>query len=121
MNKENLMFPQAFSRIKLLVVLLTLAVLSLSPAAEANDRRIFIHYDLNGGYFEQVAGDQWREFIGNGGMGDFLYFREVERTPEYVKLYDQSRALWIRIHANDSYILFPGSGGWKPLYRGRWN
>ena len=98
--------------------LLTSAALALAaPARAGADLRLtWVYSEHGGGRFENTIGSYWVEVSENARF----QFREVERTAAYVQLYDASRDTSVRLYDTVSYVRFPGSGGWQPLYRGYW-
>jgi hypothetical protein len=49
-----------------------------------------------------------------------FYFKEVERTADYVQLPDASRKISIRLYDQYLRIHYPGSGGWIKGQSGCW-
>src|SRR5262245_47576563 len=69
-----------------------------------------------GGTFERTRGDLW---IQNRINMNPAYFREVARTPEYVELYDDSRGMAVRLHADAMYYN-PDGRQWRGPHAGYW-
>jgi hypothetical protein len=83
-----------------------------------DERRRIWRYDVNGGgAFEHQRGRLWLELRRNGRP---IEYREVDRTPEYVELYDARRDLRVRIH-DDVYYSSERGRRWSAGAEGRWD
>ncbi len=76
-------------------------------------------YDVSGkrGWFEKVAGRRWLETTPDGGQ---YQFEELARTAGYVELFDRSRTMWLRLHADHVLWRQGKKPDWYRLYNGRW-
>jgi hypothetical protein len=82
-----------------------------------DDRRVWT-YDVNrGGSFEQQRGRRWLELRRNGPP---IAFIEVDRTEDYVELYDEGRDLYVRLHDDVYYSREGGRRHWQIVAEGRW-
>lgn len=66
---------------------------------------------------DQGGGGTWTETV-NGAAT--YHFRELERTNDYVKLYDDSRGVYIFLYATNSWIN-QGAAGTQFLRNGHWD
>jgi hypothetical protein len=114
------MFVERFSLFP--QVILVCVIIACSPLVYAqDDRQVWEHSD---GMFKDQGNGVWVETDRNGAI--LHKFLEVDRTSEFVQLYDSSRGYAIRLHGAAMYI----KGGKKPnikkfeeftrLYQGKW-
>jgi hypothetical protein len=71
-------------------------------------------FAYSGGSFSQQRDGTWVE---RNRTGEY-YFREVNRTPEHIELYDDDRGAGALLGMNAAY--YDDNGQWRLLYRGRW-
>ena len=79
-----------------------------------DDRTVWLHA---GGSFEKQRGDRWLEFRANG---DPIRWREVDRTRDFVELYDPNRDMYVRLH-DDAYYQRTRRTGWTRSTEGYWD
>ncbi len=97
------------------VASLMFACLIASPGM-AGDRDYWRHAQ---GHFENVI-DQGNVWIERGPSGQFQ-FVEVDRTLDYVLLYDQSRDCTVRLTIDSCWVKAPFTGDqFLRYYHGRW-
>ncbi len=101
-------------------LLLLAALLASVKSADAGgqDRNAWL-YKAKGqdGWFKKEAGKQWIEMTADGGM---LQFEEVARTPKYVEVFDKSRMMRVRLHADFAEFQEGEQREWTRLTTGRW-
>jgi hypothetical protein len=90
------------------LALATITILSLQAVALAVPLTTWVYEASGGGYFEYTGNGNWTEST----VTQRFYFKEVERTAEYVQLHDASRKISIRLHDQYLRMHYPGSGGW---------
>ena len=66
--------------------------------------------------FRQLEGRRWVEEASDGNY----YYREVERTPDYIQLIDPDRQASVRLYANAMYSHGPGDPNWYFGQPGHW-
>jgi hypothetical protein len=98
------------SVLALVACLLTMAFVSTASAVERN------YWRHSGGHFENTVGNTWVEKI------DYRTFRflEVERTAQYVELYDRTRDCTVRLFGDRCMVKFPGMPRFEEYCGGRW-
>jgi len=70
--------------------------------------------------FQRQSDGTWREFDERGGKDTFSW-KEVEATPEYVLLQDDSRKMQMRLRAAESeWRVTTGEQEWAPFRKGGW-
>jgi hypothetical protein len=78
-----------------------------------------------GGHFAKGTGEAWYEHNAEAEASrqGKWEFREVARAPEHVDLYDASRAVTVRLTADEMLARWDKDGKnaeWKPLQKGQW-
>jgi hypothetical protein len=107
----------------LVVALITLEAVAADPPpqkpAAAERRASWIYFSDAGkeGRIKKVNAFDWIENTTDGGQQRFV---EVGRTPEYVELFDRTRALWLRLHAANAEMRHGPNARWYGLYDGHW-
>ena len=89
----------------------------IAPARiDRSDRAKWVH---GAGYFELVAPMQWKEVRPDGSTAEFT---EVDRTTEYVELYDRSRDVGIRLYESHAPLRQPATEDeYRPFFKaGKW-
>jgi hypothetical protein len=88
------------------------------PRRNREDGRQVWTYGVDGGgRFEHMRGDRWVQV--RDVSGPPLYYRETNRTSDYVELYDQSRDLYVRLY-DDVLYQNPNGQGWGVGFQGNW-
>jgi hypothetical protein len=90
--------------------------------ARAQERTIFTYADneQRKGCFVHLQGIDWIELTGSG---DRFSFKEVDRAPGWIQLFDQSRGgVGVRLFADKSQWRTNQEtrGKWEPLWSGSW-
>lgn len=102
-------------------VLTVAAVVGRCAAEDPTDARSYWVYE--GGWFAKNKDGSWYE------LNELTYrkqekpskFKEMERTKEYVRLYDETRKVTVRIYAEYIAVLPNGpTSAWEKLHTGRW-
>lgn len=94
------------------------------PEKPKPDTRDYWRYA--GGHFAKGIGEAWYEHNPEAEQKSRTgkwEFREVARTPEHVDLYDASRAVTVRLTAEEMLAKWDKDGKeaeWKPLQNGQW-
>src|SRR5262249_24081846 len=79
-----------------------------------DDRTVWRH---GNGSFEKQRGNRWLEFRANGRP---IPWREVDRTRDFVELYDANRDMYVRLHDDACYQRTRRSG-WTISSEGGWD
>jgi hypothetical protein len=82
----------------------------------SDDRHMWSYSANGGGNFADQGNGRWVE---NTVNGQFV-FRETARTPDYVELLDDSRAMRARIYDDQLLSFGPGQTQWQLTYTGGW-
>jgi hypothetical protein len=94
------------------------SVTSPDALAGAQDRNAWLYKaDGKQGWFKKEDGKQWLETTADGGL---LAFEETARTPKYVELFDKSRIIRVRLHADFAEFREGDKREWSRLTTGRW-
>lgn len=93
------------------------------PEKPKPDTRDYWRYD--GGHFAKGTRDMWYEHNAEAEKSrqGKWEFREVARTPEHVELYDASRAVSVRLTADEMQARWDKDGKdaeWKVMQKGQW-
>ena len=106
------------------VTLLALCLLaSFSPASLADDNEDRSVWAYEGGWFSTKDGENWNELsfdIYNDNADKPLKFKELNRTKEYVEIYDASRKLSVRLSETKMEWKDDAQDEWNALHKGRW-
>jgi hypothetical protein len=88
------------------------------PSEGAQDRNAWL-YKASGkdGSFRKQTGKQWLETTGEGVE---IGFDEVERTDQFVELFDRGRMMWLRLYSDHAEWRQGENPRWNRLYPGRW-
>jgi hypothetical protein len=86
------------------------------PAPQDDGRHLWVYGQRGEGSFRQLRDGSWVE---SNPTGTF-YFREVNRTPDFVELYDASRGASARLTPGLMYHHGTGDPVWHPGHRGDW-
>ena len=82
-----------------------------------NTRYEWVYPNAGGGSFAENSDGTWTE---RNALSSFQY-QEVNRTPQYVELYDAARNLYARLYPNTMYQKSIDTGWeWQPAYNGHW-
>jgi hypothetical protein len=88
------------------------------PAPRRDSRREFVYGDRGQWYYRYLGGNRWDA---NGADPPYRYrFRELDRTPDYIELYDPDRQASVRIYDDHFDAHGPGEYTWNPGPRGKW-
>src|ERR1022692_678213 len=94
------------------------SVQNAESSAGVQDRNAWLYKaDGEQGWFKKEDGKQWIETTADGGQ---LAFEEVARTPKYIELFDKSRMIRVRLHADFAEFREGEKREWSRLTNGRW-
>ncbi len=101
----------------LVVAFITSEAAAAPPAVDTRTSWIYFNDAGKEGRIRKVNGIEWIETTTDGGQQRFA---EVGRNADYVELFDRTRALGLRLHAENAEMRQGRDPDWYGLYDGHW-